>query len=78
MVSSIQAFLLCNECFNLCSTFVQMVSIDRKDLPSVINPDNCVDGCRGCQNKCPESAISYFGDDATSAGTICGCGCTSC
>ncbi len=30
--------------------------------PLVVNPDECVEFCRGCQKICPADAISYFGD----------------
>jgi len=44
-----------------------------KDIPTVILPVNCIDGCRGCQKKCPEEAISYFGDDGSRKESSC-CG----
>jgi NAD-dependent dihydropyrimidine dehydrogenase PreA subunit len=28
----------------------------------VVNPDNCVEFCRGCQKICDHEAITYFGD----------------
>jgi len=30
--------------------------------PKVVNPENCVEFCRGCQRICLAGAISYFGD----------------
>lgn len=41
--------------------------------PTVILPENCVEGCRGCQKLCPSDAISYVGDD----GAIPSFGCCS-
>ncbi|MGQ9586708.1 MAG: 4Fe-4S dicluster domain-containing protein [Anaerolineae bacterium] len=31
--------------------------------PDVVNPDACVEFCRGCSKVCPEEAITYFGDE---------------
>jgi NAD-dependent dihydropyrimidine dehydrogenase PreA subunit len=30
--------------------------------PRVVNPDGCVEFCRGCAKICPSDAITYFGD----------------
>lgn len=35
--------------------------------PIVVNPDACVEFCRGCQKACPTNSISYFGDTDESA-----------
>ena len=32
-------------------------------VPVVKNPDECVDRCHGCGNRCPVGAITYVGDD---------------
>ncbi len=56
--------------------------------PVVENPDECVDHCHGCGNRCPVGAITYVGDDTGWAPphgnakpedelTACGCGCGS-
>jgi NAD-dependent dihydropyrimidine dehydrogenase PreA subunit len=47
--------------------------------PVVVNPDGCIDHCRGCQSQCPAAAISYVGDDGGGAMKGgCGCGGGSC
>lgn len=68
-------FSLCSECL-ICINFCQHGVYDKeKDIPAVINPENCIEGCRGCQNQCPEGAISYFGDNGSVNKGNCGCGC---
>lgn len=32
------------------------------DKPNVINPEGCVEGCKGCARICHHDAIRYFGD----------------
>lgn len=32
--------------------------------PVVTSPDECVDHCHGCGNRCPVGAITYVGDDS--------------
>lgn len=49
----------CEACVNFCQHDVFESGVDH---PAVINPDNCVEFCRGCGKICPEEAISYFGD----------------
>lgn len=45
--------------------------------PVVVYPEGCIEGCKGCGNLCPNSAIQYFGDteyngDCDCAGGCCG------
>jgi NAD-dependent dihydropyrimidine dehydrogenase PreA subunit len=36
---------------------------EKDGKPSVKNPENCVEFCRGCQKgACDNNAISYFGE----------------
>ncbi len=49
----------CNTCADFCSHGVFETGVDR---PAVVQPDNCVEFCRGCSKICPSEAISYFGD----------------
>ncbi len=42
----------------------------------VKRPENCPDGCTGCENHCPEGAISHQGTPLMPAGT-CSCICCS-
>lgn len=70
-------FSLCNECL-ICVEFCPHGVYDReKAIPSVVNPDKCIEGCKGCLNQCPAEAISYFGDDGTKQYLgECGCSCS--
>ena len=58
----------CGACFEKCSHGVYELQGDR---PVVVEPVNCVHGCRGCENLCPAGAIDYVGI----ADSSCGCGC---
>jgi len=71
-------YSLCGECM-ICVNFCPHGVYDKeKSLPSVIKPEACIHGCRGCQKQCPLGAISYFGDTGTAKSAGCGCGCSSC
>ncbi len=51
----------CLACVEFCPHDVFEVS-DGK--PEVVNPEGCVDFCKGClKAACPVSAISFVGDD---------------
>ncbi len=50
----------CGTCVEFCKNGVFVVGED--GLPQVVEPDNCVEFCRGCAKICPAEAISYFGD----------------
>jgi NAD-dependent dihydropyrimidine dehydrogenase PreA subunit len=49
----------CNTCVNFCQ---HDVFEEGEITPKVVNPENCIEFCRGCGKICPEEAISYFGD----------------
>jgi NAD-dependent dihydropyrimidine dehydrogenase PreA subunit len=49
----------CLACYHKCSKGVYVVE-DNK--PKVVNPENCVEGCHGCGNLCPQKAIVYSGE----------------
>ncbi|ADM28112.1 4Fe-4S ferredoxin iron-sulfur binding domain protein [Ignisphaera aggregans DSM 17230] len=49
----------CLTCVNFCPHEVYTVENGK---PKVVNPDNCVEFCRGCQKLCPTGAITYNGD----------------
>lgn len=55
--------LTCKEC-GTCVKFCPHGVYDRQraPVPVVVNPDGCIDHCRGCQKKCPAGAIAYIGD----------------
>jgi NAD-dependent dihydropyrimidine dehydrogenase PreA subunit len=63
----------CGTCVAMCSHGVY----DKTKAPSpvVVYPEGCVQGCKGCGNKCPEGAIQYVGDAKQK--TDCGCGALS-
>jgi NAD-dependent dihydropyrimidine dehydrogenase PreA subunit len=50
----------CLTCYNFCPHEVYDIGSDGK--PIVVNPENCVEMCRGCQKICPSSAIIYNGE----------------
>lgn len=62
----------CGICFEHCK---HGVYTKKENRPVVVQGENCVHGCRGCQNKCPAGAINYVGDDGKSSG---GCCCSCC
>ncbi len=55
------ACIECGTCVNKCPHGVY----DKVKAPSplVIHPEECIDHCHGCGNRCPEGAITYVGDD---------------
>lgn len=46
---------------NFCSHGVY--SKAKAPSPVVVQPENCIEHCHSCGNKCPVGAISYVGDD---------------
>ncbi|MDZ7612265.1 MAG: ferredoxin family protein [Candidatus Moranbacteria bacterium] len=52
--------ITCLICVKFCKKGVFTVS---ENKPKVINPKNCVVGCRGCDAKCPVGAISHPSDE---------------
>ncbi len=50
----------CLICYDFCPHGVYSLE---DDSPLVVNPDNCISRCHGCENQCPSGAITYFGDD---------------
>lgn len=61
----------CGSCVDMCRHGVY----DKAKAPSpvVVFPDGCVEGCKGCGNKCPQEAIQYVGDVRKNPG--CGSAC---
>ncbi|NLV33716.1 MAG: DUF2703 domain-containing protein [Clostridiaceae bacterium] len=57
-------YMECIEC-GICSKMCphEVYDMDKTPTPVVKNPENCVDHCHGCGNKCPKGAITYVGDD---------------
>jgi NAD-dependent dihydropyrimidine dehydrogenase PreA subunit len=62
----------CGACYDKCTHGVY----DREgDKNIVIQPESCIENCRGCQELCPSEAISYFGDRDNGIPGTCGCSC---
>ncbi len=51
----------CGACVEKCPHGVY--DTGKAPSPVVVNPEQCVDHCHGCGNRCPEGAITYVGDD---------------
>lgn len=57
-------YVVCSECGNCVSKCPHGVyDTSRAPSPIVTNPQNCVDHCHGCGNRCPVGAITYVGED---------------
>ena len=63
----------CGACVGMCPHGVY--NKEKAPRPIVVNPEDCVQGCKGCGSICPADAIAYFGDMLESAQGGCGCGC---
>lgn len=50
----------CGACVAKCTHGVYEKESDPR--PIVIYPEGCIQGCHGCGNLCPNSAIDYFGE----------------
>lgn len=78
-------YLACTECGTCVGNCPHGVYEPAKaPSPVVRNPEDCVDHCHGCGNRCPEGAISYVGDDTgwtppahTQKREASGCSCTA-
>ncbi len=66
---------LCAECGACVAKCCNGVYVKGKSRPEVVNPNNCVSGCRGCQKLCPTGAISYIGDTGKIQACDCKCAC---
>lgn len=54
----------CMLCNDMCMHGVYKPN-DETDKPKVVYGNGCVHGCHGCERKCPEGAIHYYGDNGT-------------
>jgi NAD-dependent dihydropyrimidine dehydrogenase PreA subunit len=63
----------CGTCVDMCRHGVYDKA--RAPEPVVVFPEGCVQGCKGCGNRCPVEAIQYVGDVGAANGGGCGCGC---
>jgi len=66
----------CGACVEHCSHGVY--NKEKSPRPEVINPDNCVEGCKGCGSLCPVEAIEYFGDTGNNESNGFGCNTNCC
>lgn len=51
----------CSICFEFCPHGVYEWD-EQAEQPQVVQPDECIHGCHGCENQCPSQAITYYGD----------------
>ncbi|HZK86370.1 MAG TPA: ferredoxin family protein [Syntrophomonas sp.] len=51
----------CGVCYAFCPHAVYEWN-EPEENPLVVQPQECIQGCHGCENKCPAQAIRYFGD----------------
>ena len=72
----------CGACIEKCPHNVY--DKEKAPTPVVVRPNDCVDHCHGCGNRCPVGAITYVGDDTGWTPTngkqqvkesCCSCGC---
>lgn len=62
----------CGICTNKCKNGVY--DLKKAPMPVVIQPENCIQGCKGCGSICPAGAIVYAGDgDKDCLSSSCGC-----
>jgi NAD-dependent dihydropyrimidine dehydrogenase PreA subunit len=62
----------CGTCTSKCKLGVY--DLRKAPMPAVIAPENCIQGCHGCGNLCPEDAICYVGDKGEGS-VNCSCSC---
>jgi len=58
----------CFECIQFCPNGVYLQRIGN-NRPIVANPDNCIDGCKGCETICADAAISFPCNTSTAPST---------
>ena len=70
--------LTCIEC-GTCVDFCRHGVYDKQKapVPVVVNPDGCIDHCRGCQRTCPAGAIAYVGDTGAQPDAAPACCCNT-
>jgi len=50
----------CEACMTCVKFRPHAVYAEKEGKPIVVNPENCVDMCRGCAKICPEKAITHY------------------
>lgn len=64
----------CGACTSKCKHGVYDQT--KAPTPVVVHPEGCIQGCHGCGNLCPVSAIAYVGDIVDKKdGVACACSC---
>lgn len=68
----------CGACTDKCSHGVY--DKEKAPTPVVVYTEGCIEGCHGCGNLCPQSAITYIGEttentDSCSCSGNCTCTC---
>lgn len=72
-VIDIDSCVSCGVCVDFCKHGVYQMKNDR---PVVVNPVECIQGCKGCEPKCPQGAIAHVGDTSeNNKGCSCSSGC---
>lgn len=65
----------CGACIEKCCKDVYEKN---ETKPNVIHPENCVEGCKGCQDVCPEEAVEFVGDTGEVSPCKCSGSCDCC
>ena len=62
----------CGTCVDFCNNNVYSINDNKVE---VNKPENCEDGCKGCEPICPTDSITHSGDDnSNNKSTCCCCG----
>jgi len=64
---------VCNECGACSNKCTNDVFVLKNTRPVVVNPENCIEGCKGCRTLCPSGAIEYIGDAVNGCFSSSGC-----
>lgn len=62
----------CNHCGACIRKCTNGVYDPLSKTPVVVYPEGCIEGCHGCQSRCRQGAIRYFGEESFAASS-CGC-----
>lgn len=63
----------CEICVSFCSN--KVFEVLEKHVV-VKRPENCPEGCKGCESQCPVEAITHHGKALNSSSCSCGCSCS--
>ena len=62
----------CGQCIDFCCNGVY--GFQEKKV-KVLHPENCEDGCKGCEPICPTESITHTGEAKPNSSTKCSCNC---